>query len=82
VDGRSDPADALGIDPGISGIPAGHQQLDAPEHHTCTPGIGHVSILNLDFDAQVAFDARNGVNCYSCHRGASLFGSWNKSINQ
>jgi hypothetical protein len=62
VNRRSDTADALGEHPGIPGIPAGQQQLDAAKHHPCTPGIRDPAVLNLHLETEVPFDARYRIN--------------------
>jgi hypothetical protein len=75
VNGRSDTANALRKEPGISRVPFLHDQFDAPEHHTCAPGVYDVAILYLNFDAQVTLDAGNRVDGYplwGCH-SFSLF---------
>ena len=63
--GRSDTTDALGKDPGVARVATWQDQLDAAEHHTCTPGIDDAAILNLGLDAQVAFDARDRIDSYA-----------------
>ena len=73
---RSDTANALGHGPGFAGIAPFQDEFDPAEHGAGRPGFGHRAVVHLDFDAQVAFDAGDGVNCYSCHRCASLFWSF------
>jgi hypothetical protein len=62
VYGRSDPADALGKYPRVARVASGHDQLDTTEHHPSAPGIDNVPVLDLNLDAQVAFDARDWID--------------------
>ena len=62
MDGGSDPADALRIDPGVPGIAPLKYDLQAPEHHGRTPGLGHPVVFYLGFQAQVSFNPGDRIN--------------------
>ena len=62
VHGRADAADALGEDPGVARVAALQHHLKASEGGARAPGVGDLAVLDLHFDAQVAFDAGDRVN--------------------
>ncbi len=68
VNGCADAADALRKDPGIARIASFEDDFHPAKHRAGTPRIGYLAAVHLNFDAQMAFDARDGVNCNLCHR--------------
>jgi hypothetical protein len=55
-------ANPLGERPGVPRIPALEDDLHAPEHRGGGPGIPHHTAVDLRFDAQVTFDARDRID--------------------
>ena len=62
MNGGAHPTDTLGEYPGFTWITTNQDLLDAAEHGAGTPGILHKTSLDLCFDPQVSFNARQGVN--------------------
>ena len=62
VYGRSNPTDALGIDPGVAGIASRQDQLHPAKHRAGTPRVGNQTVFYLNFDAQMALDTGNGID--------------------
>ena len=49
------------------GIAALQNHLDAAEHGAGTPGVGYLSAIEIGFDAEVAFNAGDGIDNDACH---------------
>jgi hypothetical protein len=65
---RANPAETLGKDPAFAWIAAAQNGLNAAPHGAACPGLLHGAGFNFHVDAQVAFDACNGINGHSvCH---------------
>jgi len=74
VDGGADAADAFAESPGVAGIAALEDDLQAAPHGAGRHGIADVAgVIEHGLDAEMAFDTRYGINNdASCHR-APLF---------
>ncbi len=59
---RAHPAEPLGEEPRVPGIAAEEDALDAAEHLARRPRLGDDAAVHLDVDAQMAFDARDGID--------------------
>src|SRR5919109_1157584 len=62
VHGGAHPADALREDPRLARIAAAQDRLDAAPHRARRPGVLHLPPVDLEVDAQVPFDAGDGVD--------------------
>ncbi len=60
-------ADALGDGPGIAGIAADEDLLEAAHHGAGAVGVGDDAVLHHRFNAQVAFNASDGIDNNSWH---------------
>ncbi len=69
VHGGADAADALGENPGVARVAVLEDDLDAAPHLPRRPGIGNLAVVHLAVDAQVAFDAGDGIDGDSGHDG-------------
>jgi hypothetical protein len=58
----ADPADALREGPGVAGVAAFQDGLDAAHHGPGAVGLGDVVALHLGLDAQMPLDAGDGVD--------------------
>ncbi len=58
-------ADALGDGPGVARVAAEQDQFDAAPHLARGPGLPDAAAIDIDVDAQVAFDAGDGINRYA-----------------
>ena len=59
---RADAANPLTKCPGVARIAAFENYLQAAHHRAGAPGINDFTILNLCFDAKMAFDTSDGIN--------------------
>jgi hypothetical protein len=62
VDVRSDPAGTAHEQVGIAGVTPLKNHFNAAKHLPGAPGIDNFAARDFHLDAQVAFDARNGIN--------------------
>ena len=62
VHGGAHAADALGEGPGIAGIAALEDLLDAADHGAGAEGVRHDAILDHRLDAEMTLDAGDGIN--------------------
>jgi hypothetical protein len=67
VHGSAHAADPLRERPSVPWIPALEDDLNPPEHRGGGPGIPHHTTIDFRFDAQVAFDARDGIDNDMAH---------------
>jgi hypothetical protein len=58
-------ADALGDGPGVARVAAEQDQFDAAPHLAGGPGLLDAAAVDIDVDAQVAFDAGDRINRYA-----------------
>ena len=72
VNGRADAADALRKCPRVARIAALQDDLDAAEHRRRRPRVFHDAAVDLRLDAEMALDARNGIDDHSAHDGLSV----------
>jgi len=63
----ADATEALGIDPGILGRAPLQDGFYAAPHLGRGPGVGDGAAVDFDIDAQMPFDAGDGIKCDSCH---------------
>ena len=63
VNRGADATEALREEPGFARIASLQNPLDATPHGRRSPGLGDGSVIHLNVDAEVAFDAGDRVNC-------------------
>ena len=74
----SDPSNALDEQPGIAGIAALQDDLNAPEHGAGRPSVHNFSTIHLRFDSQMSFNPGDRIYCNLRH-GLSSFVRFLKS---
>src|SRR3954447_1946600 len=62
VDGGADAADALGEQPRLARVTPLQDDLDAAPHLAGGPGVADLASVHLDVDAQMSFDAGDGID--------------------
>ena len=67
VNGGADTAEALGIDPGILGGTPLEDGFNTAPHLGRRPGVGDGAAVDFHVDAQVPFDAGDGVESDASH---------------
>jgi hypothetical protein len=62
MDSRADAAEALGKHPALARVATAQDGFEASPHRAAGPRLVYHTTVNLDIDAQMTFDAGNGIN--------------------